>query len=225
MRLRIVSFIAVFALASCRNADCTTRCQGEAAQPASCLVDGVTRRSYLPAQSCSNGCVIDEVDTVCPERCLDGACVEALDAGPRDAGAGDCANMTCTTAPSSMCSDAQHLRVFEPRGVCSAGECLYSAREELCVGGCASGACVNNPCQGVTCNQPPANSCVDATTLRTFSSGGTCSGGACSYTSTTSTCAFGCASGACVNNPCQGVTCNQPPANSCVDATDRKSVV
>jgi hypothetical protein len=54
-------------------------------------------------------------------------------------------------------------------------------------------------CLGVPqgCNNPPANVCENASTLKVYSSSGSCSGGACSYTYGFASCAGGCANGQC----------------------------
>jgi hypothetical protein len=56
-----------------------------------------------------------------------------------------------------------------------------------------------DPCLGKVCNQPPAPKCVDANTLETYPSTGTCSDGACSYSTVNVTCPNGCSSAACKN--------------------------
>ncbi len=58
---------------------------------------------------------------------------------------------------------------------------------------CEGGACTGTP---LACTNPPAAACVDAHTLRRYSSGA-CALGACVYQATDSACLAGCASGAC----------------------------
>ena len=73
-----------------------------------------------------------------------------------------------------------------------------------------------HPCEGVTCNSPPANTCADAQKLRVYEPVGVCNDdGDCVYQSTIQDCPGGCSNGACVGSPCTGVTCNTPPANHC----------
>lgn len=74
----------------------------------------------------------------------------------------------------------------------------------------------SNPCDNVTCNTPPANTCADANTLQVFNATGTCSNGQCVYSSSTTSCP--CTNGACATNPCVGVTCSTPPKNHCADS-------
>lgn len=73
-----------------------------------------------------------------------------------------------------------------------------------------------NPCVGVMCDKPPANTCADASNLKVYSASGTCEGGTCDYSSSTIPCALGCESGACKGDPCAGKSCTTPPANTCV---------
>lgn len=77
----------------------------------------------------------------------------------------------------------------------------------------------NNPCEGVTCNTPPANTCSDENQLRVYATQGTCDGGTCSYAEQLVDCPHGCEGDACIGDPCIGVTCNAPPANECADVS------
>lgn len=74
-------------------------------------------------------------------------------------------------------------------------------------------------CKGITCSSPPANDCADENTARFYEKDGVCQNQRCEYPSTTVPCPFGCKAGVCQSNPCEGITCNQPPANTCLDAT------
>lgn len=102
-----------------------------------------------------------------------------------------------------------------------------------------------DPCEGVVCDSPPADSCV-GNSVKKYSSTGTCSGGTCSYSSTESpcgtkseTCADGyvaacdnsCSNAACVDctpdctghdtvDKCADVTCEQI-TNTCADGSTR----
>lgn len=223
-------------------ANCAKEC-ASLPLPAPTCSDPNTAVTYsVDLQSCDTGCTTVSHPVRCEFGCLSGMCLgsqphdagsdagldagHSLDAGTRDAGPNDagldlCANVTCLTPPANRCSDAQHLAVTDVPGTCNQGLCQYSTHTELCTGGCSNGACVNNPCQGITCVTPPANLCDDASTLRTYSHSGTCSAGSCSYTSQTVTCSAGCANGRCVNDPCVGVTCSTPPATVCMGSTRR----
>ena len=61
----------------------------------------------------------------------------------------------------------------------------------------SGGSAGADPCAGVTCDSPPADSCESSGTLKTHEPIGTCSGGACSYTEVLVPCTHGCASSAC----------------------------
>ena len=61
----------------------------------------------------------------------------------------------------------------------------------------SGGSAGADPCAGVTCDSPPADSCESSGTLKTHEPIGTCSGGACSYTEVLVPCTHGCASAAC----------------------------
>ena len=55
-----------------------------------------------------------------------------------------------------------------------------------------------DPCEGVTCDEPPATTCADDSTVRSFAAQGTCDAGACTYEPT-------------------DTPCDQPPATACQD--------
>ncbi len=59
---------------------------------------------------------------------------------------------------------------------------------------CSGGVCAGAP---VACAAPPASTCIDANTLRTYSATGTCSAGSCTYASSDETCPVACSGGAC----------------------------
>ena len=85
--------------------------------------------------------------------------------------------------------------------------------------GCRDGLCrastsVDPSCATVTCNAPPASTCVSGTSLRTFA--GRCVAGQCQYDSVDSTCATTCGQGACAD-ACTGVACVTPPLAACTD--------
>jgi hypothetical protein len=68
------------------------------------------------------------------------------------------------------------------------------------------------------CDAPPEDQCIDAATLRVYSTKGSCASNACSYAHWDDICESGCMNGACVGNDlCDGITCLEPPAASCSD--------
>lgn len=158
----------------------------------------------------------------------------------------------CDTPPANTCVSDSVLKRFASSGTCVAGTCEYVDTYEACAQGCGEGQCRgggagggsgsagggsagggsssgggsagggSSGCGGLTCNQPPASVCENATTLRTFTSPGTCSDSLCQYGTQLVPCANGCSANACVGEPCQGVTCNSPPAATCLNATTRR---
>lgn len=135
--------------------------------------------------------------------------------------AGACAGtpLACNTPPSAACADASTSRTFAASGVCDAGVCDYAATDTDCPLGCdtATGLCIDDPCFGVNCDEPPTACHQDL---------GTCSGGTCSYElkpagascddgdlcTDDDTCS---AAGNCTGTE---TVCNAPPAASCVNA-------
>ena len=87
----------------------------------------------------------------------------------------------------------------------------FACREGIC----RASTGIDPTCATLTCNTPPASSCVGGNTLRTFAGG--CVAGQCQYTPVDSTCATGCANDACVD-ACAGVPCVTPPQAACTNA-------
>lgn len=237
MRLSSLIFFAVTALCACApTSDCETLCS---TPPAAVCREGGVLRTYVAPATCDKGCAYQAIDRTCSDGCRDGQCVTTTpdkdagtttpptDAGtttrPTDAGFDACDGISCNTPPAKTCASNAELRVYEASGSCSQGTCSYGSSLQACARGCANDACIGDPCQGVACHQPPAASCIDASTLKTFSADGTCSAGACSYMASTISCQFGCANDACTNDPCAGKTCSAPPASACVSATVRRT--
>lgn len=149
---------------------------------------------------------------VCPAgyRCVDDVCRNEANV---------CEGVVCNAPPSASCKDASTLTTFASTGSCDplTGACTYSSSERTCAMGCQDGACVGeDPCANVTCNAPPAPTCLDGSTLRTFGQVGACTQGACDYPPTDITCQNGCKDGMCEGQDlCQNVTCNTPPPPTC----------
>lgn len=191
----------------CQNVTCN-------APPGTSCLDASTRRSYQSPGTCAGGnCTYAPVDTTCQYGCSNDTCQ-----------GNPCAGVTCDTPPGPVCASASTRRVFTSPGSCAGGACTYGTQDSNCPFGCLNGACKPDPCQSVSCNSPPAPQCAGGSTLRTFSSPGTCSGGTCSYNGYQDTpCQFGCQSGACKPDPCGGVSCNAPPDATCANATTRRT--
>jgi hypothetical protein len=176
--------------------------------PASLCVDASTLRIFTAHGVCTAGaCDYPSADVACANGCANGKCNDE-----------PCVGVTCASPPSPVCVDATTLRVWNGAGACDAtsGACVYGATDVPCSDGCSAGRCARDACAGISCDAPPAPTCVDATTRRTWASMGTCAGGTCAYTAVETACAAGCSNGACLSDPCTGVACVTPPANDCV---------
>lgn len=134
---------------------------------------------------------------------------------------------------TSVAFDAEGFKC-DPGNVCPEGlSCVDGICKDTSVSGGGSGGGVGGGaggggggttdggdlCSGVTCNAPPANTCADANTLRTYGTIGLCqvATGQCEYAPTDSACPAGCTNGTCPNSMCTGVVCNTPPAAACDD--------
>ncbi len=121
----------------------------------------------------------------------------------------------CDAPPAPACSGAQALTVYGELGACVDGACVYEPETRVCGFGCVSGACLPDPCAGVTCDAPP-NSCYEAL--------GVCVAGECVYTvADGADCNDGddCTTAdACLDGACVGAArdCVAPPADVCADA-------
>lgn len=177
---------------------------GETVKPATC--------SACPCASCKAPRACKAVPGATGAVYCEGSCVDDND---------------CDLASGLKCNPSTHE--CEPAYIkkCKGNDVYFDyassvypdALQKQCTGGqiCAGGACVSNPCAGVTCTTPPAPSCLDSKTLRTWGPSGTCSKGQCSYTHKDSSCPWQCSGDVCVASPCTGVTCNTPPAPKCLD--------
>ncbi|MBI4173394.1 MAG: hypothetical protein HY519_01615, partial [Candidatus Aenigmarchaeota archaeon] len=143
--------------------------------------------------------------------CSSGSCASYTVTNTRTQTSGPAA---CDSPPASYCSGTTRV-YYSSSGSCSSGACIYASSNTTCLHGCSAGTCNNDPCAGVTCNAPPAATCVDSRTLRAYNSPGSCSGGSCSYSSTDTACTYSCSGGACNSNPCSPNPCTSPPGSSC----------
>jgi len=192
------------------SSDCSQTCTKP---PSNKCIDGTRLEAFANRGRCSaDGCAYTPVVLGCGSSCKAGLCIGE-----------PCTSVFCDGPPAALCVDADHARVSEAGGSCSDGRCVYQSKVVACPGGCAEGVCKGNLCEGKRCDSPAGPTCVDAKTLRVFVSPGQCSDGQCRYSSADLPCAQGCANGACVNDPCAGVACTQPPADTCVDGSTRRS--
>jgi hypothetical protein len=192
---------------------------------------GNTRRTYAVTGSCSSGaCTYAPTDTVCTNGCSGGMCntdpcmgvtcttppaatcvnstTRRTSGSPGTCGGGTCTYPTqdtvCNAPPAATCLSASTLRTFNAAGTCSGGNCNYTSTDTTCANGCSNGACMGDPCAGVSCTTPPMPTCANGTTRRTFAASGTCSGGTCSYAP-------------------NDTACNSPPPNFCATSTTLRS--
>jgi hypothetical protein len=146
-------------------------------------------------------------------QCVLGAC---LPADP-------CDLLRCDTPPDSRCLDIDELVEHAASGTCSEGVCAYSQTSRFCSDSdqvCISNACVPDPCDTVTCDDPPPSYCAGSVVISSLSSGA-CELGGCFYeTEVGVDCADTgevCDAGACVvPDECTGVLCVSAPAGTCV---------
>lgn len=211
------------AAGKCNNDPCVgVTCN---APPKAFCSDATHLTVYVSPGSCttSGGCTYTTVAQYCSFGCSAGVCN------------GDpCSGVSCTSPTANYCSGPNDLVVYDAKGTCAGGSCSYGSHTQYCTFGCASGACLNDPCAGVSCTTPTASYCSGANTLRTFSAPGTCNAGTCSYASADKSCVGGCVSGVCKDcsasapcasgNWCNGSSCaacnsDQHCGASCADCT------
>jgi hypothetical protein len=155
------------------------------APPANVCISSTQLKAYDQVGACNGGlCTYASHTVACGSGgCVNGAC--ATD---------PCANVTCNSPPSGC---------FASTGTCQNGSCSYPyANGASCndsnacttTDACQSGVCIGVP---KSCNTPPANVCENATTLKIYTTSGSCSLGTCSYSYGYASCANGCANGQC----------------------------
>jgi hypothetical protein len=154
--------------------------------PAAVCLSGEEARTYDSVGTCNSGlCVYTSHDVTCSGSCTNGSC-----------GANTCAGVTCNAPPSSC---------YQATGTCSDGSCSYGYHDGVACddnNACTSNdQCNTGQCKGVpkSCGAPPANSCVNATTLKAYAPLGTCApaDGTCSYSYSFENCPAGCSGDAC----------------------------
>jgi hypothetical protein len=173
-------------------------CAGQArvcdAPPASQCLSGTQLITYDQTGACNAGACVYTQHTI---TCGAGGCVSNMCATD------PCGSITCNQPPNAC---------FKAAGTCSAGTCSYAYDDgATCNDGdpctnndqCNTGVCKGTP---KSCVSPPADSCVDATTLKVYDPVGSCGGGSCSYTYRFVTCAAGCATNRCNATPWTALT-------------------
>ena len=177
---------------ACVQGRCEDPCEGVTCDtpPDPTCSDASTLTTYSGPGECVLGhCQYPSDNTTCPAGCAEGACNNE----------DPCEGIICDDPPANTCTDATHLRAYDPIGTCSDGQCEYTFSNVECPDGCVEGSCIDNPCEGIICDDPPANTCTDANHLRAYDPMGTCSDGQCEYTFSSVECPEGC-----VNDECQG---------------------
>ena len=178
---------------------CDHGCEGGRCQDDPCV--GVYCE-YPPARYCDDAVlVVFEPHGICHEgvcyyvvqrkTCIE-PCVDAR-CGEDNA----CTWVTCNEPPASYCEDDSVLRVYARDGWCEDGFCSYIYSDIPCKEGCEEGRCKDDPCIGVSCDQPPAAYC-DGKVLVNFEQTGTCNDGICSYPKEETSCQDGCENAECL---------------------------
>jgi hypothetical protein len=192
---------------TCSNGECSEQCSDEcsAVNDRACEADGYKLCGDFDADPCLDWG--DVVPCTGDATCSNGYCaVQCTD--------------ECSTAGMDSCvagTDAVHTC-----GDYDADSCLEWNTATNCGQNeeCENGACVVvDPCAGVVCDNPPADTCVgDA--ARRFEATGNCNGGGCDYDFVDTHCPDGCQNGACLAPTCGGTTCGAPPANTCASSAE-----
>ncbi len=121
----------------------------------------------------------------------------------------------CSFVPADECADSMKLKAFSATGRCESGDCVYPSTVVDCPLGCDNGKCKGDPCQGVTCDDPPSACHKGA---------GVCNNGTCTYLpddgkscddQDACTEDDACSGGKCDGKP---KVCDTPPADTCKDA-------
>lgn len=160
----------------CAGVSCTS------GPPGSC--ESATQfKSYDKIGSCEAGvCKYAEHLIAC--TCTAGACTTD-----------PCVGIQCMAPPAPQCRDTNTLTTYSSPGTCDTGSCNYVAVDKTCAYGCSAGACLLNPCNSVSCNEPD----------QCHSGPGTCAPatGKCSYPEKAD------------NSPCSNVDNNACTADVC----------
>ena len=188
----------------CKRLDCTADSECPSAQ---FCEQGQCKQECQPGSA--GGCAAGEKCSQRGECVVAGECLEDGD---------------CEDVPSPYC-EGNTLKSFSDEATCEQNgakfECSYEAHEKTCGWGCSDGACLPDPCDGKSCDSPPAATC-EGDTLVTYETPGTCQSdkaGKCDYEPKRVDCGIGCSMGKCETGPCTGMTCESPPADECDENT------
>lgn len=162
----------------CQGGRCTGAPKSCQAPPAAACVDASTLESFASPGACTNGtCEYTRTTRTCSGGCNNAICLPDV-----------CNGVTCNTPPTCFgggaCVDGSCRYLPTAGASCSDGDAC--TENDSCE---ASGACRGTP---KSCQTPPASTCVDASTQRTFDAIGACAAGTCTYASNDSLCPLGC---------------------------------
>lgn len=145
------------------------------------------------------------------------------------------ASVTVRFASSSAGTFAGDVNIASNDSTAGVVAVAVAGRVRSCVASCSGKLCGDDGCGGVcgTCSSPPATTCANANTLRTFTSGASCLSGACVYSYGDTSCPNGCSAGRCLSctPSCSGKQCGSdgcggscggcatPPPAVCTSAT------
>lgn len=147
--------------------------------------------------------------------------------GAEEPGSAACTD-DCLFPPAAVCEGATRVS-FTPPGDCVNGQCEFFRVERACAGGCESGECLPEPCEGegcelcegIVCDSPPAPRCEGRVAVRPRPVG-ECTAGQCNYGETRTTCSVNevCDAGLCQRNElCVTQNCGRIPDDVCEGTT------
>ena len=227
---------------ACGDDGCNGSC-GDCSARAPACADAKTLRTF--SATCRAGqCVVAHVDRSCA-ACSGGACGPCVPSCAGRACGDDGCGGTCGTCAATKPPDCESGTVARTYGApsCSAGACVYPVAQRSCAS-CVDGACTgcvpdclvhrcgDDGCGGScgACDTGPYKACVDAKTLRSYTTPGTCDadgscnfavldlacGGRCTpdFVAACADCTPACASGACGSDGCGG-QCPSCGAQTC----------
>lgn len=198
---------------ACIDGECVDACDTLICDmPAEDFCDGdVLVASNFPSACVDSECTYQTTRIDCSSAgfvCFEGACVDA------------CVGVICDAPPADGCED-NVARDYRDIGECVLGECMYGSDDFDCSileWDCVDAECVD-PCIGVVCDAPPADTCDENIALTYTDDDGVCFGGECTYFGGQEDCELigrVCEDAACVD-VCGGVVCETPPASFCED--------
>jgi len=168
-----------------------------------CNINGICECKYT---SCNGKCCNQY------EKCYNGSCCSSscLNKECGDDGCGGSCG-SCNNVPADYCVNATTLRDYTGSSSCQSYQCVYAYNDITCPYGCANGQCKSctpnctnkqcgdDGCGGScgSCNNVPADYCVNANTLRHYTGSSSCQSYQCVYAYNDITCPYGCANGQC----------------------------